>query len=138
MDQVVVNRLRFTDDTDRTADFGCIAGKLAHSIHRVISADVEKPSDVHFLKLAEKFRIDWILKRFRQLVTTGTKICTRSMLKIRELFAWKSFLKIKDTSSQKTLNSIYHTINMSDFVRMSKSLRDNPVKTAVDHGSRTT
>ena len=136
MDQVIIDRLRLADHTDGASNFGRIAGKFADSIHGIISTDIEKPADVHLLKLAEKLRIDRIFERFRQFVTAGTKICARCVSKIRKLLARKSFLKIKHTTSQESLDPIDHAINMSDFIRMGKPLRNNSIKAAVDHGSR--
>ena len=77
--QIIIDRLRFTDHSDRTADACRVAGKFTDGIHGIIAANIEEPADIKFLKFAEKYRINRIFERFRQFVATGTEIGTRGM-----------------------------------------------------------
>ena len=135
--KIVVNGLGLADDTDRAVDLRGIAGKLAHGIHRIIAADIEKPADIQLLKLRKKKRINGILQRFRQLVAAGAKISAGCMLQVFQLLTGESFTEIQDAVFQKTLDPIFHTVNFADFIRMSQPLGNNSVKAAVDHCSRT-
>ena len=62
VNQIVVDSLRFSNDTDITSSLCCISGKFAYCIHRIISADVEEPANIHFFKFLKKFRIDRIFQ----------------------------------------------------------------------------
>ena len=77
--QIIINRLRFTDHADRTANACRVAGKFTDGIHRIIATNIEEPTDIEFLKFAEKCRINRIFERFRQFVAAGTEIGTRGM-----------------------------------------------------------
>ena len=77
--QIIINRLRFTDHADRTANACRVAGKFTDGIHRIIATNIEEPTDIEFLKFAEKCRINRIFERFRQFVAAGTEISTRGM-----------------------------------------------------------
>ena len=46
MHKIIVNGLRLSDNADVTANHGCVAGKLAHSIHGIVAADIEKGFDI--------------------------------------------------------------------------------------------
>ena len=135
MHKVIVNGFRFADNADVTADHGCIAGKLAHRIHGVISANIKEPANIHLFKPAEQFRVYRVLQRLGKLIAAGAKISTWGVSEVFQLFPGKSFLKIQDCAFQKSLNSIYHSINMSDFL-LTDSLRNHTIKTAVYHCGR--
>ena len=134
--QVVVDRFRFTDHTDRTSDGCCIAGKLTDSIHGIVTADIEEPADIQFFKFTEQFRVDRIFQRFREFIATGAKIGTRSVSKPFKLIARKCLAEIKKAVIQESFNTVYHTIYVFDLVRMSETFRNNSVEAAVDYGSR--
>ena len=53
VNQVVINGFWLSDHADIASDGGSIAGKLAYSVHGIVSSDVEKPSDIHFFKFSE-------------------------------------------------------------------------------------
>ena len=135
--QIVVNGLGLADNTDRAVDLRGIAGKLAHRIHGIVAAYVKEPADIQFLKLLKKKRINGIFQRLRQFITAGTQIRTGSMFQVFQLISWKSLPEIQDTVFQKTFDSVYHTVNFTDFIRMSQPFGNNSVKAAVDHCSRT-
>ena len=67
--QVIVDGLRDSHKPDTASCFFCIAGKLAHSIHRIIAADIEEISDSVLFKLLKQFRIHFIAKILRKLIS---------------------------------------------------------------------
>ena len=135
--KVVVDGLGLADHADRAVDLRGIAGKLAHRIHGIVAAYVKEPADIQFLKLFKKKRINGIFQRLRQFVTAGTQIRAGSMFQVFQLISWKSLPEIQDTVFQKTFDSVYHTVNLADFIRMSQPFGNNSVKAAVDHCGRT-
>ena len=74
--KVIVNGLRNADEPDVTSILRCIAGKLAYSIHGIISADVEEIPDAVLFQPAEQFWIHPVVQVFRQLVPAGAQIGT--------------------------------------------------------------
>ena len=135
MHKIIVNGLRLSDNADVTANHGCVAGKLAHSIHGIVAADVEKPADIHLLKFAEKLWVYRIFQRFRKLIAAGTQVSAWGVGKIFQLFPGKCFFKVKDGALQKSFNTVYHAINMFDFF-LFYALRNYTIKAAVDNCSR--
>ena len=95
--QIIVDCFWFSEDTDITACLRSITGKFAHRIHGIISADIEKPTNIHFFKFFKKSRVNWIFQRFWKLITAGAEVGTRSMSKPIEFIARKSFFEIKNT-----------------------------------------
>ena len=44
--QIIIDRLRFTDHSDWTADACRVAGKFTDGIHGIITANIEEPADI--------------------------------------------------------------------------------------------
>ena len=137
MNQVIVNGLGFTNHPDGASDLCGVSGKLADSVHGIVTANIKEPANVHLFKLTEKFRVHRILQRFRKFVTAGAKVSPRSIFQCFQAVPGKGFAEIKNCSLQKTFDSIYHSINMFDFISMCKAFRNHSVKTAVDYCCRT-
>ena len=78
MNQVVINGFGLSDNADIAACLGCIPGKLAYSIHGIISANIEKPANVHFSEFLKKSGVNRIFQRFRKLIAAGAQVGTWS------------------------------------------------------------
>ena len=136
MYKVIVNGFRLADHANRAACLSSVSGELTYSVHGVIAPDIEEPADIHFLEFFEKKRVNRIFQRFRQFVTAGTKISAWCVFQIIQLFTWQSFTEIQNPVLKKAFDSVYHTVNFANLIRMSNSLGNHSVKTAVDHCCR--
>ena len=76
-DRVIIDRFGNPDETDITLDRGGIAGKLADSVHGVISTNIEEAANVSVRKFLKQLRINSICKIFWQLIAAGTQVCSR-------------------------------------------------------------
>ena len=79
-DQIVVDRLRNSDEFHVTADLLRVAGELVDGIHGVVSADIEEVTDVHLTEIVKDRRIDFTLEVCRKLIAAGAEVCGRSQL----------------------------------------------------------
>jgi len=77
--QVIVNGLGSAHDGNSLNAFlSNVSGQLVHSIHGIISADIEEISDAVVGKSAEQLGVDRIIQILRQLVPAGAEIGSRS------------------------------------------------------------
>ena len=72
--QVVVDGFGDPDKADGTFGILRIAGQLIHRIHGIVSADIKKIADVHFLEIVKNSGVHLAGQILRELIAAGTQI----------------------------------------------------------------
>ena len=132
--QVVVDGLGDPDETDLAADLIGVCRQLAHGVHGVVSADVEKETDMILFKSLKDAGIYFVLKVIRETVSAGTQVGAR---RCADQFQFPGSLKrfhIHDSSLEQSLDPVDHPIDRAAGILPVQGFTDNPVETGIDDG----